>query len=92
VSREPVEMGVSPAGIDITPVEMGVSRGGIDMIPVIVEREGSVITDTTVSETGGTLVRLPVKPIGVSITAMSIDTRRCIHDAGVVHGGIRQST
>jgi hypothetical protein len=68
VSREPVESGVSPTGIDRTPVDIGVSRGGSDMLPVTVEREGSVMSETTVSDTGGTLVMLPVKPSIVSIT------------------------
>jgi hypothetical protein len=54
----------------LTPVGLGVSRGGMDMIPVIVDREGSVMTETTDSETGGTLVTLPVRPIKVSITAL----------------------
>jgi hypothetical protein len=70
VSREPVEMGVSPAGIDTTSVEMGVSPAGSDMLPVKLERRGSVITETTDSETGGMLIMLPVEPVPVSIAAI----------------------
>jgi hypothetical protein len=92
VSREPVEIGVSPTGIDRIPVDIGVSRGGSDILPVTVEREGSVMSETTVSDTGGTLVMLPVKPSTVSITALEVERLCCLHDAGVVHGGIRQST
>jgi hypothetical protein len=58
-----------------TPVGLGVSRGGMDMIPETVDREGSVITETTVPETGGTLVTLPVRPMRVSITALKIETK-----------------
>ena len=65
VGDEPVEIGVSPAGIDMVPVTVKrdesvmiettdpVSRGGIDMIPVTVESEGSIAVTTDPVSTGG---------------------------------------